>query len=87
MAEGNEANVRVTIRELFAAIHEQDRERAAMELRLMEKLNVLPAMCQQIQDNKEEIDALRKRSNILDGVNFVSVAIAGVLGALGIRSP
>ena len=96
MAGGNGPNNegRVTTREFFnaqletnakidAMALEQSEERAAMELRLTEKISGVPT--QQVQTNKDEIDKLRKKSNYWDAGNTVGLIIAGALSAIGIN--
>ena len=60
----------------------QSDERAAMELRLMEKIGGVPT---QVQTNKDEITRLRNSSNAKDwGLLLISVvgnAIAAVIGS------
>ena len=52
----------------------QSEERAAMELRLMEKIGGVPT---QVQTNKDEITRLRNSSNIKD----IAVAIGAAIGS------
>ena len=60
----------------------QSEERAAMEIRLLEKLDGLPT---KVDANKDEIDKLRNRSNKWDAFNTLGLLIAGVLSAIGIN--
>ncbi len=60
----------------------QSEERAAMEIRLLEKLEGIPT---RVEDNTKEIDTLRKSSNTKDwGILLTSVVgniIAAVIGS------
>jgi hypothetical protein len=60
----------------------QSEERAAMEIRLLEKLDGVPL---QIQTNKDEIEKIRKKSNYWNAGNTVGILIAGALSAIGIN--
>ena len=84
---GNEPNnsSRVTTQQFYQAQLEtnkeiadmallQSEERAAMELRLMEKIGGVPT---QVQTNKDEITRLRNSSNIKD----IAVAIGAAIGS------
>ena len=93
MAGGNSPNNsgRVTTREfhnaqldtndrIAASDKRQSEERAAMELRLVEKIGGVPI---QVQTNKEEIDRLRKRFNIVASIEGL---VAGAAVILGLRN-
>ena len=60
----------------------QSEERAAMEIRLLEKLDGVPL---QIQTNKDEIEKIRKKSNYWNAGNTLGLIIAGALSAIGIN--
>ncbi len=60
----------------------QSEERAAMEIRLLEKLDGVPL---QIQTNKDEIEKIRKKSNYWNAGNTLGILIAGALSAIGIN--
>ena len=68
---------------IAASDKRQSDERAAMELRLVEKISGVPV--EQVKTNKEEIAILRKKSNINDWAvlitGLVSSAIATVIGS------
>ena len=67
-----------TNREIAALALTQSEERAAMEIRLLEKLDGIPT---QVQTNKDEIRQLRRRSDIIDTVEgLFGVAVAIFLG-------
>ena len=95
MAGGNGPNNsgRVTTAQFYEALLDtndriaasdkiQSEERAAMEIRLLEKLDGLP---NQVETNKDEITRLRNSSNAKDwGLLLISVvgnAIAAVIGS------
>ncbi len=91
MAGGNGPNNRVTTqqfheaqletnREIAALALTQSEERAAMELRLVEKIGGVPT---QVQTNKDEIAILRKRFNIVASIEGL---VAGVAVILGLRN-
>ena len=85
MADGNEPNGRVTTREFYQALMDMDAGHRAelknMERRIMEKLDLIPGMCKQIDNNTKEIDTLRKASRLTDAINFLGAVIAGIIGA------
>ena len=87
---GETSNNRVTTQQFYEAQLEtnktiaalalmQSEERAAMELRLTEKIDGVPT---QVGTNKEEIDRLRKWSNIWDAGNSLGILVAGVIAFL-----
>ena len=92
MAGGNGPNNsgRVTTAQFYEALLEtndriaasdklQSDERAAMEIRLLEKFDGLPT---QVGTNTKEIDALRKYSNIKDIALAIGAAIGSGLAAV-----
>jgi hypothetical protein len=91
MTGGNGPNNRVTTAEFYQAQLEtneaiaalalsQSKERAAMELRLVEKIGGVPT---QVQTNKDEIAILRRRFNIVASIEGL---VAGVAIYLGVRN-
>jgi len=78
----------VGIRELYLLLLKQNEERYEMERRIVERIekivNSLSPMETLVKTNKEEIDRLRNRSNLLDlliGIgSAIGSAIAGILG-------
>jgi hypothetical protein len=72
-------NNRVTTQQFYEAQLETNKTIAEMERRIMAELKGVPT---QVDTNKEEIDRLRKRSNIWDGVNSLGILIAGLWAAL-----
>ena len=91
MAGGNGPNNRITTAQFYEAQLEtnkaiaasaltQSNERAAMELRLVEKIGGVPT---QVQTNKDEIAILRRRFNIVASIEGL---VAGVAVILGLRN-
>ena len=73
MTGDNTSNNRVTIREL------QETER-----RIMTELKPLSAMIHRVERNEKEIEALRNRSNVIDGINaLLALILATVAAAFG----
>ena len=92
-AEDEVSNGRVTTREFYAELQEvrkeieQLREKQIdklenMERRIMAKLDPLPALCNQVETNKKEIDTLRRQSNARDIFNGALAVIASSLAAM-----
>ena len=96
MAGGNGPNNsgRVTTAQFYEALLDtndriaasdkiQSEERAAMEIRLLEKLDGLP---NQVETNKDEITRLRNSSNAKDwGLLLISVVGNAIAAAIGIN--
>jgi len=88
MAGGDDANNggRVTTRELYDALQQQNRERAEMERRILGKLDdvcdVVSRHDERIKKNDAEITNLRSRSNINDVAVGVAAAIAAAVSAV-----
>ena len=88
---GGEANNggRVTTQQFYQALldtnakiaasdKKQSEERAEMEVRLMNKWSGVPT---QVQNNKEEIATLRRRSDIVDTIEgLIGIAVAIFFG-------
>ena len=91
MSGGTDANNKggVTTEKFFEALldtnakiaasdKKQSEERAEMEVRLMNKWNGVPT---QVQNNKEEIATLRRRSDIVDTIEgLIGIALAIFFG-------
>ncbi len=71
-----------TNKEIAALALTQSEERAAMEIRLIEKIGGVPT---QVQTNKDEIEKLQKKSNYWNAGNTLGLIIAGVLSAIGLN--
>jgi hypothetical protein len=88
MAGGNEVTNggRVTTRELYNALQEQNKDRADMEQRLSDKIenigNMVSRNDERIKRNKEEIDFLRTKSTRDDWISGISAAIVGAAAAI-----
>ena len=83
MSGGTESNNggRVTTRELYNALQDQNKERRDMEQRIMAKIDCLPALKNQVDTNKDEIKQLRRRSDVIDTLEgLFGVAVAIFLG-------
>ena len=91
MAGGDPNNGgRVTTRELYNALQEQNKERADMERRILTKMDsVCDSVSRQderIKKNDREIEKLRNRSNINDVAVGIGAAIAAAVSAVfGVR--
>lgn len=91
MAGGEPSNEgRVTTRELYNALQEQNKERADMERRILTKMdNVCDSVSRQderIKKNDREIEKLRNRSNLNDVAVGIGAAIAAAISAaFGVR--
>lgn len=60
------------------------RELNEMERRIMAELKPLSAMIPKVERNEEEIEKLRNRSNVIDGINaLVALVAAGIAAAFG----
>ena len=77
MPGGDEINGRVTQRDLYKAILEQNKERAEMERRIMEELKCIQSLPTRVSRNEEEIERLRARSDVID----IALAVATAIGA------
>ena len=68
-----------TNKKIAALDKSQSNERTEMERRIMDELKGVPT---QVNTNKDEIDKLRKRSNLWDGVNSLGVFVTGLVTLL-----
>lgn len=91
MAGGDPENGgRVTTRELYNALQEQNKERADMERRILTKMDTVcesvSRQDERIKKNDREIEKLRNRSNINDVAVGIGAAIAAAVSAVfGVR--
>ena len=76
---GETPNNKVTTQQFYEAQLETNKTIAEMERRIMAELKGVPT---QVDTNKEEIDRLRKRSNIWDAGNSLGVLVTAVWAAL-----
>jgi len=86
MAGGEVGNGgRVTTRDLYEAVIQQNNERAEMERRIIAKMDTVCDLVsrneERIKHNKEDIESLKTRSNTWDIGNTIGVIIAGVITA------
>ena len=104
MSGGDDANNggRVTTRELynaqqeqtqalFNAIHQQNRERADMERRIISKMDIVCDSVsrhdERIKKNEKEVEKLRTRSNVNDIAVGVAAAVSSAIAAVfGMRN-
>jgi len=77
MAADNDTNGNVRTREFYNARIEIIKEIHAMKDEIMKELGPIG---ERVKTNKEEIDNLRTRSNVLDGVIAFLTIVAGALG-------
>jgi len=83
-------NGRVTTREFYDALIKQNERMEDMERRILKKIDDLPTKCpyaSEIETNKAEIGTLRKRVNIIGGVNGTLAAAAAFVGSIFGKAP
>jgi len=73
---------RVTTRELYTELQKQNTDRADMERRIMAKVDCVPSLMTQVNINKEEIDTLRKKSDVWNSLNSLGVMVGTAFSAL-----
>jgi len=77
---------RVTTRELYNALQEQNKERADMERRILTKMDTVcdsvSRQDERIKRNSEEVEKLRGRSNVNDIAVGIGAAIAAAVSAV-----
>jgi len=79
-------NSRVTTAQFYEKLMENNDRMDDMERRIMKELKPLATLCKQVEINTKEIDMLRKRSNLFDGVITALTAIGTFLG-ITIKAP
>lgn len=87
---GSNSGGRVTTKQFYEALLDQNRQRSEMEKRLLEKLQPLEYVCKKVEDNKQniheinnDIKSLERRYNWWSGLNsLLGAAIGAVLAAL-----
>ena len=86
MTPGGEQNNRVSTRDLFEAIQQQNKERHEMERRLAMKIDEIGVSVgrqdERIKHNTEEIEKLRERSTITDVAIAIGAAIGTAISAI-----
>lgn len=89
---GDAVNNRVTTAQFYEKLLQNNERMDQMERRILDKLSQLPDLSNQVNNNTKEIDALRtkelnaimKRSNIIDGINaLLALLAAAVAAAIG----
>ena len=70
-------NNRVSTQQFYEAQLETNKTIAEMERRIMAELKGVPT---QVETNKDEIDKLRKRSNVIDTIEGLAAGLAIYLG-------
>ena len=82
MGERDETiNGRVTTSQFYRLQIDMLNKQDEMERRIMAKLEQLPAVCKQVDNNKDEIEKLRNKSNALDIFNGILAAVFATLAA------
>ena len=82
MGDNEPINGRVTTSQFYRLQIEMINKQDEMERRIMGKLEQLPAVCKQVETNKEEIEKLRSKSNLFDIINGFIAILAGTLAAI-----
>jgi hypothetical protein len=84
MAGGDEpANGgRVTTREFYDMQLKTNERMDNMERRIIARLDVIAGCVPQIETNKEEIDTLRKKSDVWNSLNSLGVMVGTTFSAL-----
>jgi len=79
-------NGKVSTREFYDALLKQNEQMQTMERRILDRLEGLPVVAKQVEINKEEIDNLRGKSNLIDlGITVLTI-FGSILGiSLGPR--
>jgi hypothetical protein len=82
---------RVTTRELYNALQEQNKERADMERRILGKMdavcNLVNRQDERIKRNSEEVEKLRTRSNVNDIAVAIAAGVSSAVAAVfGVRN-
>ena len=84
---GDTPNGRVTNVQLYEIQLQLIERIAETERRIMAELKPLSVIAPRVERNEEEIDKLRNRSNVIDGLNaFMTIVAATIAAALG-RAP
>jgi hypothetical protein len=74
-------NNRVTTAEFYRALLDIKDEIAQMERRLVEKIDCIPDR-NELNNIKDDVTDLKKRSNTWDGLNSLGIVVGTVIGAL-----
>lgn len=92
---GDAVNNRVTTAQFYEKLLQNNERMDQMERRILDKLSQLPDLSNQVNNNTKEIDALRtkelnaimKRSNIIDGINALLALLAAATAAAIGKAP
>ena len=79
-------NNRITTAKFYEKLMENNERMDAMERRIMNELKPLASLCNQVKTNKDEIDKLRKDSNVRDFIIGIGVAVGTFFG-ITIKAP
>ena len=74
---GETPNNRITTKQFYEALLDQNEQRSEMERRIMAELKGVPT---QVETNKGEIDRLRKRFTIVASIEGIVASAAVILG-------
>lgn len=91
MAEENDGNGRVTIAILGQRLERVERVLDRMEAKLDGMSHDYQSLCLDVNTNqanlkniREDVDALEKKSNLVDTLTGTGAVVAAILGALGL---
>ena len=78
------SNGRVTIAQFYEQQLQTQEQLAEMERRILSELKPLSMLLPKVERNEKEIENLRNRSNVIDGVNaLLALILATIAAALG----
>ena len=77
-----DSNNRITTQQFYEALLAQNEQMQEMERRILGKLENLPAIAKQVENNQDAIKVLHGRSNIYDILLGVGVVIGSAIGSL-----
>ena len=84
---GDVQNGRVTTAQFYEQQLKTQEQLTEMERRIMVEIKPLSKMCLQVETNTKEIDTLRKRSNVIDGINALVAVVSASIAAFFGRAP
>jgi len=77
-----DSNNRITTQQFYEALLAQNEQMQEMERRILGKLENLPSIAKQVENNQDAIKVLHGRSNIYDILLGVGVVIGSAIGSL-----
>ena len=78
------SNGRVTTAQFYEQQLQTQEQLAEMERRILSELKPLSMLLPKVERNEKEIENLRNRSNVIDGVNaLLALILATIAAALG----